>query len=86
MKPLSIDTHPEVERIHVQLLFQAGPARRMALTRSLSQSTIEISRTGLQNRHPHSSPQELALRLVALCYGEDLARRVGVYLESRRTP
>ena len=86
MKPLSADTHPEVERIHVQLLVQAGPARRLALTRSLSQSTIEMSRTGLQSRHPHLSPQELTLKLVALCYGEDLARRVEVYLESRRTP
>lgn len=86
MKPLSIDTHPEVERIHVQLLLQAGPARRLALTRSLSQSTIEMSRTGLQRRHPQSSPQELSLRLVALCYGEDLARRVGDYLKSRCIP
>ena len=86
MKPLSADTHPEVERIHVQLLVQAGPARRLALTRSLSQSTIEMSRTGLQRRHPQLSPQELSLRLVALCYGEDLALRVGDYLKSRRTP
>lgn len=86
MKPLSTDTHPEVERIHLQLLFQAGPARRLALTRSLSQSTIEMSLTGLQSRYPHLSPQELALKLVALCYGEDLARRVGDYLKSRRTP
>ena len=28
MKPLSADTHPDVERIHVELLSRAGPGRR----------------------------------------------------------
>ena len=83
MKTLSMDTHPEVEQMQIQLLSQAGPARRFALARSLSQSTIEMSRRAIEKRHPHLPPRDISLRYVALCYGEDLARRLKFYLEQR---
>ena len=85
MKTLSMDTHPEVEKMQIQLLSQAGPARRFALARSLSQSTIEMSRRALEKRYPHLTPREISLKFVTLCYGEDLARRLKLYLEHRET-
>ena len=85
MKTLSLDTHPEVERVHIQLLSQAGPARRLALARSLSQSTIEMSRRAIGKRHPHLSSLEISLKFVQLCYGDDLAHRLKIYIEERET-
>ena len=84
MESIPSDTHPEVERVHIRLLSEAGPSRRLALARSLSQTTMELSRRALQKRAGHCSQQELAVKTVALCYGEDLAKRVKTCLESRR--
>lgn len=85
MKTKSSDTHPEVERRHIELLQQAGPAKRLALTLSLCQSTLDISRQGLRRRYPDLSEQERALLLLELCHGKELARRVRIYLDGRKT-
>ncbi|MBN1868109.1 hypothetical protein JW916_12560 [Candidatus Sumerlaeota bacterium] len=77
------DTHPDVEQRQIAMLREAGPARRFTLTRSLSRSVIEMSRAAVKRRHPDLSSRECALRWVALCYGENLARRVAAYLEER---
>ena len=77
------DTHPDVENAHIRLLSDAGPSRRLALARSLSQLTMELSRRALQKRAGDCSQLELAVKTVALCYGEGLAERVKMCLESR---
>jgi hypothetical protein len=85
MKSHPVDTHPKIEQVQMRLLSQAGPGRRLELTRALSQGTIEMSRRALQRRYPQLSERKIALKLLALCYGEELARRVEIHLESRRT-
>ena len=77
------DTHPDAERRQIELLAQAGPARRLALARSLSQTTIEMSRRAIGRRYPHLSPEQCAVKLIALCHDEELARRLADYLAKR---
>lgn len=83
MKSSCNDTHPDIERIHIQFLREAGPARRFELACSLSRSVIEMSRGAIQKRHPEMTPREVALKQLALCHGEDLAQRVAQYLKDR---
>ena len=83
MRTQSPDTHPEAERVQIQLLREAGTARRLALTFSLTQTVLELSREGIRQRYPELTQRERRLKFVALCYGEDLARRVHVDLERR---
>jgi hypothetical protein len=82
--PLS-DTDPETERVHLEMLRSASPGRRLGLALSLSRSVTSLSREGLYRRHPGASPEELAVRFVALTYGEDLARELRAELAARRT-
>lgn len=84
MRSLFDDTDPETERLQLEMLRQAGPARRLALAFSLSQSVIELSRQGLRQRHPSASDEEVGRRFVALNYGEELAAELTGHLASRR--
>lgn len=78
------DTDPETERVHLELLRQASPGRRIRLALSLSQTVMSLSRAGLARRMPDASPQEVNLRFVALHYGADLAEDLRADLAARR--
>jgi hypothetical protein len=78
------DTDPETERVQLELLRRAGPARRLQLALSLSRAVIGLSRGGLARRLADASPEEVGLRFVALHYGADLADALRAELQSRR--
>jgi len=85
MRTLSADTSPEAERVQIELLRQAGPARRFALARSLSQTTMQLARGAIRRRYPEASEEEVGLIFVALHYGPELAEQVRTHL-ARRQP
>ncbi|MCP4427304.1 MAG: hypothetical protein GY803_22680 [Chloroflexi bacterium] len=84
MKTQSIDTHPKAEEIQIALLRQATAARRFAIMRSLSQTTIQLSRRAIRRANPSFSQLEVNLAFVAHHYGEELAEQVSQYLKQRR--
>ena len=74
------DTHPLAEQAHINLLRQAGIAKRFALLRSLSQTVIELSRRAIQKANPDLNETEIGLKFVEYHYGKELATRVRDYL------
>jgi hypothetical protein len=84
MAILSRDTSPEAERVQIELLRQAGPTRRFALARSLSQTVMLLARGGIRRRHPDADEEEVGLIFVATHYGPELAEQVRAYLARRR--
>ena len=83
MRTQSPDTHLQAERVQIELLREAGTARRLALTFSLTQTALELSREGIRQQYPALSERERQVKFVALCYGEDLARRLHTDLMHR---
>ncbi len=79
----SIDTHPAIEELQISLLRQATVAKRVAITRSLSQTTSQLSRRAIQRANPTFNQFELDLVFVACHYGTELANRLRHYLEQR---
>jgi hypothetical protein len=79
-----MDTSPEAERVQIELIRKAPPAKRFGLTRSLSQSLIQASRQTIRRLHPELSQEELDLLYIELYYGKDLANRVRADLERRK--
>jgi hypothetical protein len=79
------DTDSETERVHLELLRNASPARRIRLALSLSSTVMSLSRGGLARRLPDASPEEVGLMFVALHYGADLASELRAELAERRT-
>ena len=77
------DTHPEVEEFHVSLLRQASISERTSRMRSLSLTSILLSRRAILRANPGLSRQELNLIIMAYHYGTDLADRLRNYLKQR---
>jgi len=66
------DTDPEAERVQLDLLRAATPARRAALAISLTATTIGLSRRALERRSPEASAADIDLRFVELNDGGDV--------------
>jgi hypothetical protein len=73
MKTQSADTRPEAERIQVELLRKATGARRFALARSLSHTTMRLSREAIRRAHASADEASLQRLWVALQYSQSLA-------------
>ena len=80
----SADTSPEAEAVHLDMLREAGFARRGGLVMSLSTTVRDLARMAVREKHPDASPDEQAVELVTICYGPDLGQRFGVALAERR--
>jgi hypothetical protein len=78
-----LDTHPDAERVQIELLRKASASERFALACSLTATTISLSRRAIARANPDFSPQDVDLKFVELHYGKDLASRVRRYLERR---
>ncbi len=77
------DTPREVEKIQINLLRQAGQARRIQIMLSLTQSMFELSRHNLCQTYPHLSEQERNVKFVELLYGPQLANALQTFLQAR---
>ena len=85
MRTQSEDTSPEMERVQIELIRKASPAKIFGLVRSMSQSVMQASRENICKLHPDASKEELSLILVELYYGKEVAKLVRTQMERRRS-
>ncbi|WIG61436.1 MAG: hypothetical protein OJF49_004184 [Ktedonobacterales bacterium] len=83
MKTQSPDTTPEAERVQIELLRRASPARRLELAMSLSQWVLQLSWQGIRELHPEFDEHEVRLASLASRYVLPLAERVRISLLGR---
>ena len=83
MRTQSVDTHPEAERIMIELIRRAPLSKRFRLVQSLTQSTMWSSIHTWQESHCEASEQEAAVHVFSSSYETNLARRVQEALEMR---
>ena len=77
------DTHPDAERVQLELLRRASVARRLDLTRSISATAIALSRRAIARANPELNARDLDLLFVEYHHGADLAERLRSYWSSR---
>jgi hypothetical protein len=75
MRTLADDSDPDAERVLIELLRRASPARKFAMIVSANLAARQLALAGLRERHPHDSPARLRRRLADLWLGPELARR-----------
>jgi len=80
----SADTDADAERVQLDLLRAASPARRAGLAISLTATAIALSRRALQRQSPDASEEEIGVRFVELNYGRELAAELAAYLRERQ--
>ncbi|MFL5732227.1 MAG: hypothetical protein ACJ78Q_03420 [Chloroflexia bacterium] len=83
MRTQSRDTHPDAERVQIELLRRMTVAQRAELMRSLTRTTIQLARRAIRQAHPEASEEEVDLIFIEVHYGRDLADRVRAYLSRR---
>ena len=71
--PLFSDTRPEAEAVLIRMLRQAPPWRKLHMVGQLNQTVRTLALSGLRQRHPEATPQELRRRLADLLLGPELA-------------
>ncbi len=81
----SEDTNPETERVQIELIRKATPAKLFGLVRSMSQTMIEASIRNIRKLHPDASQEEITLIFVELYYGKKVANLVRSQIEKRRS-
>lgn len=73
MRTLAEDTSPEVERVLVDLLRRAPPARKFQMIVAANRAARELALCGLKMQFPNDSPGQLRRRLASRWLGEELA-------------
>jgi hypothetical protein len=76
MSTLFPDTRPEAERVQIELLRQSPPWRKLHVVGQMNQTVRTLALSGLRQRHPQDTPEELRRRLADLLLGAGLAARV----------
>jgi hypothetical protein len=84
MRTQSPDTHPEIERVQIEMLRKAGATEGARLTRSLSQEVMQMSWNVIRRMNPNISEEETGILFVELNYGEKLAKSLQEHLEQRK--
>ncbi len=77
------DTHPDAERVQIELIRKKTISQRFAMVRSLTAFTIDLSRRAITKANSNLDEDEVRLKYIELFYGEDLAKRVADYLAKR---
>ena len=78
MKPLSLDTPPEIQRIQFELLRRLPPSRRLCLALELTELARNMMLAGLRTRFPAASEEEIRRRFIArILSREDVTRVYG---------
>ena len=76
MSVLSSDTHPKIERMQIEFIRQMPSWKKFAVVDGLNETVKTLAITGIKQRHPDASPQQIHRMLVTLMLGEELARKV----------
>ena len=83
MRTQSIDTHIKAEHYQISLLRKKNTASKFAQIRSLSKSTIQLSRRAILRANKGIDEQQANLLFINLHYGHDLANKVRIYLSKK---
>ncbi len=84
MRTQSEDTSPEMERIQIELIRKASPAKIFGLVRSMSETMKQASLRNIRKVHQDATEEEITLIFVELYYGKKVADLVRSQIEKRR--
>ena len=76
MSLLSSDTHPKMEALQIELIRRMPTWRKIAIVDGLNEAVKTLAISGIKQRHPSATPEQVQRMLAVLMLGEDLARKV----------
>ena len=76
MKTLSRDTSSSAEKIQIEIIRRLPSWRKAALVSDLNNTVKAFARSGLEQRHPKATPEQIRRMLADLTLGPELAKKV----------
>ncbi len=76
MTVLSSDTHPVMEALQIRLIRQMPAWKKIAIVDSLNEAVKTLAISGIKERHPGATPEQVHYHLAELSLGTELARKV----------
>ena len=76
MTALYSDTHPEMEALQIELIRRMPPWKKMAAVDGLNKMVRTLAMSGIRQRHPDATPEQVRRMLAELILGAELARKV----------
>jgi hypothetical protein len=76
MSSLYSDTHPKIEQMQIELIRRMPTWRKMSIVDGLNEAVKNLAPTGIRQRNPDATPEQVHRMLADLMLGEDLARKV----------
>ncbi|HET6594042.1 MAG TPA: hypothetical protein VFG81_00365 [Anaerolineales bacterium] len=76
MSALYSDTHPKIEQMQVELIRRMPSWKKMSMVDGLNEAVKTLALTGIKQRNPNASPEQIHRMLADLMLGEELARKV----------
>jgi hypothetical protein len=76
MSALFPDTHPKMEAMQIKLIRSMPSWKKISIMEGLNETVKALAISGIKERHPNASPQEIRRMLAELMLGAELARKV----------
>jgi hypothetical protein len=79
MSALYSDTHPKMEALQIQFVRSMPAWKKFTMIDSLNETVKTLAISGLKQRHPEATPEQIHRMLADLMLGVELARKVYDY-------
>jgi len=81
MSTLFPDTDPKMEALQIQLLRRMPSWKKIAILEGLNETVKTLAVSGIKQRYPQATPQQIHRMLAELMLGAELARKVYDHVE-----
>ena len=76
MSALSSDTHPKMEALQIELIRRMPSWKKFSVLDGLNETVKLMAITGIKQRNPGATPEQIHRMLAELMLGKELARKV----------
>lgn len=76
MSAIFSDTHPKMEALQIQVIRHMPAWKKISIVNDLNETVKALAVSGIKQRHPNATPQEVQRMLADLMLGAELARKV----------
>lgn len=76
MSTLAFDTHPEIEQMQLEIIRRMPPWKKVALVDDLNETVKAFAISGIKQRNPQATPEQIHRLLADLMLGPELASQV----------
>ena len=76
MSALFSDTHPKIEQMQIEFIRRMPTWKKFAIVDGLNETVKTLAMSGIKQRHPNATPQQIQHMLAELMLGAELARKV----------